>query len=167
MIAIATILPGDTFGGISVPVEARLPPVHLTWHVAAAYDWGGAYDAVEQLVLSTVPFEVIVEKAQVFSTDRFAVVAVPRRSDALSSFHDRVIEAIAPHAHHIDQRYARADWIPHITLASGLSQEDATALALQLGVSSTGKRVTIGNVAFLSVEYGRFILSNQRKFGQR
>ena len=164
MIATATVLSKDLFGGIVLPASSRLPPFHLTWHVAAAYDWDGATETVERIASETKPFEVVVEGAHVFVTDRFAVVGLLRHSDVLEALHKRIVNAFSAHAHHVDQRYASEHWVPHVTVASGLSGDEAREVREAFEQRGAGTPLAIDNLAFLSVEYGRFILSNVRRF---
>ena len=164
MIATATVLSQELFGGIVLPADSRLPPFHITWHVAGAYDWDGAADTLEGIAGETPAFQVAVEGAHVFVTDRYAVVGLLRHSDALESLHRRIVDALATHARHVDQRYAGPYWVPHVTLASGLSEVEAGEVRAAFEQRETGTPLTIDNLAFLSVENGRFILSNVRRF---
>ncbi len=163
MIATATILENGLFDDIRVPEGARLPPLHITWHVAAAYDWAEAADVLDGIAAECEPFEARVLRAHVFATDRFAVVGLLREDPALREMHDRIVGALAPYAHHVDERYATAQWLPHVTFASGVSEEQARDVTAAL--DSTGAHeLTVDNVAFLSVEFGRFILSHVQRF---
>jgi 2'-5' RNA ligase len=166
MIATATVLSSELFNDIVLPSTSRLPPFHLTWHVAATYDWHGASEVLETITETTIPFDVEIEGAHVFVTDRFAVVGLVRQSEALEKLHDRIVVAMSKHAHHLDLRYATGQWVPHVTLASGLSEEEARDVGEDFERREAGKSLAIDNLAFLSVESGRFILSNVRRFSR-
>jgi len=164
MIATVTVLSNELFTGIELPSSSRIPPFHLTWHVAAAYEWAGATEELETIALTTPPFELSVDCAHVFATDCFAVVALLRESQSLESLHDRIVGAMENHSHHIDERYATRAWLPHVTLASGLSESEATSVRVAFERRAAGTSLPVGNLAFLSVDFGRFILSNVRRF---
>lgn len=164
MIATASVLDRALFDGIPIPQGARLPPFHLTWHVAAAYDWSEAACVLDEIAGGCEPFEARVLRAHTFATDRFAVVGILEEDSALRALHDRIVAALAPFSQHVDQRYATANWLPHVTLASGLSEEEARTLSSAFNAFVAGHAVTVDNVAFLSVEFGRFILSNVQHF---
>ena len=164
MIATATVLENALFDEVAIPRSARLPPFHVTWHVAAAYDWAEAADALGEIAAVSEPFNARVLRAHVFETDRFAVVGLLEDDTALRTLHDRIVASLAPFSHHVDERYATPDWLPHVTLASGLSEEEARALGEGFDAFLAGHAVAVDNVAFLSVEFGRFILSNVQRF---
>ncbi len=168
MIATASVLSNELFAGIDLPAGSRVPPLHLTWHVAAAYDWIGATEELEAIAAGTAPFGTTIDRAHVFATDCFAVVGLLAPSLPLERLHDAIVNAMTRYSHHVDLRYATSGWLPHVTLASGLSEEDALDLRDAFERRAVGTTLPIDNLAFLSVDFGRFILSNVRRFnGER
>ena len=143
----------------------RPPAPHVSFHVAAAYDWAPVVAELDTIAIETAPFEVEATGADVFDVEDGAALYVQlARSERLIALQRRIFDAIDAHAHHTFEHYKPELWLPHVTIAQRAPMDEARAFAADINDEVRGRAVHLTNLAFLSVDYGRYIMSNRRDF---
>lgn len=166
MIGTVSLLENDDLRHIrELQLDALFRPLapHVSFHVAAAYDWAPIVEALEKIALANAPLNVRIEGAGVFDAEEGAVLYLGIEKDArLAEFHRLLFDAVNPHAHHTFEHYAPDLWQPHATVAQRAPDAQARVIASRITNEVRGLQLRLTNLAFLSVDYGRYIVSNKR-----
>lgn len=141
----------------------RPPAPHVSFHVAAAYEWIAIVEALENVAVATPPLRVHINGAGVFDAEEGAVLYLGiDNDDRLAALHRTVFRAVDPYAHHSFEHYAPQLWQPHVTVAQRAPDAQARAIAARITNEVRGLEFSLTNLAFLSVDHGRYIVSNKR-----
>lgn len=166
MIGTVSLLENDDLRQIrNLQLDTLFRPLapHVSFHVAAAYDWAPIVEALEKIALANAPLNVRIDRADVFDAEEGAVLYLGiEKDERLARFHRTVFHAVNQYAHHTFQHYVPELWQPHVTVAQRAPDAQARAIAAHITNEVRGLRLRLTNLAFLSVDYGRYIVSNKR-----
>lgn len=116
---------------------AVTPIPHISWHIAAEYDFKRLENRIAELAEHSKPFTVRTRGLGLF-TGVSPVVYIPVIKDVrLAEFHRMVWEASYPTAIGASPYYAPDAWMPHITLAHGDVDWPKLACAMEKLASQT------------------------------
>jgi 2'-5' RNA ligase len=107
------------------------PLPHISWHIAAEYDFARLGLILQRLADQTRPFTVHTSGLGLF-TGESPVIFIPVVKDSgLARFHQEVWESVQPVAVDGSSHYAPGVWVPHITLAHGDVDSPKLGCAIQ------------------------------------
>jgi 2'-5' RNA ligase len=143
------------------------PLPHISWQIAAEYDFARLGLILQKLAEQTRPFTVHTSGIGLF-TGETPVIFIPVVKDSsLAMFHQLVWESVQPAAVDASPHYAPDAWVPHITLAHGDVDSPKLACAVQkLAFQRFNWKIQIDHLALvyqLSGQVGE--LHNKFAFG--
>jgi len=141
---------GELAAAFGLPSVGALRDPHVTYHVADSYD-RDAIDAAMSTIASAVPtFELETHGLGVFRGEQTVLFLHVTPSQALSTLHSAVLQAVDGIARGPRPFYVPETWVPHITLAAGgLREELLPEIMTLLGRRDYRWRMRATNVCFV------------------
>jgi 2'-5' RNA ligase len=113
-------------------IGIKITPIpHFSWHVAEDYNLTRLVPILQGLSEATIPFTVRTTGIAVFTGSR-PVIYIPVVRDAnLTVLHQQIWQRAGEASSHPSPFYAPQSWLPHITLAHGDVDRQASLCALE------------------------------------
>lgn len=124
---------------------------HFSYQIAEAYQTQPVLAALQELARQMKPFTVTTSGLGIFTGERPVLFVRVIRDAELTTFHDRVFEAVAPYVRgvHADH-YGPEHWVPHITLAiKDLNHDNLPDVIRLLSRRSFNWEITVHDVALV------------------
>ncbi len=123
---------------------------HMSYHVARGYEWTQLEPLLTSLTAEVAPFTIQTTGLGLFTGDTPILHVPVVRTLALSQFHQRLWDMLAPLAQDAGHNYHPQNWVPHITLAYGdLNKENLPPIIQTLSQRRFDWQLTVDNLALI------------------
>lgn len=133
---------------------AKTPIPHFSYHVAQRYDHEHLEKLLRRMATDIEPFTVKTNGLGIFTGSAFPVLYIPViRNYDLTTFHNRMWQAVSEWAQDTSDYYHPDNWRPHITLTHhDVSHELLPQVVSLLSKRSFNWEIRVENIALISGE---------------
>jgi hypothetical protein len=133
--------------GVAPPFKTPIP--HFTYHAAQEYDWMRLRDALYHVARDHEPFVVRTGGLGLFTGNRIVVHVPLVRTPAMNAIQRDLWRDLHGVGQGVLPFYASDCWIPHVTLAHGVSPEQLSGIVAWLAERSFAWEVQVTKLTLI------------------
>jgi 2'-5' RNA ligase len=126
------------------------PFPHISWKIAADYDFEALKGVVQEIAAETMPFTITVNGLGIFTNEAPVVYLSVVRTAPLSVLHAKIWARVLPISTDVSPYYAPEQWMPHISLAyTDVTCENLPCVLEKIAFRPFSWQVGVDNIAFI------------------